>query len=109
MEHLRIENNDTLFLVGDDMHVCIADKEEVYSVNDIVKMVLLTTDIGPFYDDMGLAIDVGNNKVIFIMSEHKCFQNFLFEQIGKYLMVDYQKVIEASVCTDNGIFEIYRR
>lgn len=109
MTHLRIEKDDTLFVVDKDMHVCIDNKEEVYSVNVIEKMVLLTTDVGPLYDDMGLAIDVGDDKVIFIMSEHECFQDFLFEQIGKHLEIDYQKIIEASSCIENNVFEIYRR
>ena len=109
MTHLRIEKDDTLFLVGSDMHVCINNTDEVYSVNDIEKMVLITTDLGPLYDDMGLAIEVGDNKVIFIMSGHKCFQDFLFDQIGKHLLVDYEKVIEASTCIENDIFVIYKR
>ena len=75
----------------------------------VEKIVLLTTDLGPFYDDMGLAIDVGNDTAIFIMSEHKCFNDFLFEQIGKVLSIDYQKVIEASSCIERNVFEIYRK
>ena len=67
----------------------------------------MTTDLGPFYDDMGLAVDVGNNTVIFIMSEHKCYSSFLFDQIGKVLPIDHHKIIDASSCTENSIFEIY--
>ena len=58
---------------------------------------------------MGLAIDVGNNTANFSTSEHKCFRDFLFEQIGKALPIDYQKVIEASSCVERKVFEIYRK
>jgi len=58
-------------------------------------------------DDMGLAVEFANNNVVFIMSEHKCFSPFLFDQIGKVLPIDFQKVIDASVCTEKRVFEIY--
>lgn len=109
MTHLRIELEDSLFLEGNEIHACIGKQEYVYSLESIEKIVLLTTDLGPFYDDMGLAIDVGNDTAIFIMSEHKCFQDFLFEQIGNALPIDYQKVIEASSCVERNVFEIYRK
>ena len=109
MTHIRIELDDSLFLEGNEIHAYVANQEYIYSLESIEKIVLLTTDMGPFYDDMGLAVDVGNNTAIFIMSEHKCFQDFLFEQIGKVLPIDYQKVIEASTCIEKNVFEIYRK
>lgn len=109
MTHIRIEEEDALYLEGNEIHAYLANQEYVYPLEAIEKMVLLTTDIGPFYDDMGLAIDVGNNTAIFIMSEHRCFKDFLFEKIGKVLPIDYQKVIEASACVENNVFEIYRK
>ena len=109
MTHIRIELDDTLFLDGNEICAYVADQEYIYSLESIEKIVLLTTDMGPFYDDMGLAIDVGNNTAIFIMSEHKCFKDFLFEQIGKVLPIDYQKVIEASTCIEQNVFVIYRK
>lgn len=107
--HLRINAEDSLFLEGNKIHACIEGKEYLYSLESIEKIVLLTTDLGPFYDDMGLAVDVGNNTVIFIMSEHKCFNDFLFEQIGKVLLLDYQKIIEASSSVESKAFEIYKK
>lgn len=109
MTHLRIEFEDSLTLKDNCIFACIAKKEYVYSLEKVEKIVLLTTDLGPFYDDMGLAIDVGNDTAIFVMSEHKCFQEFLFEQIGKVLPIDFQKVIEASSCIERNVFEIYRK
>jgi len=93
--------------VGNKIHVVIDSMEYVYGLPSVYKIVLLTTDSGPMHDDMGLVIDVGNNDVIYILSEHKCFTPFLFDQIGKALPVDYQKIIEASTYTDEGVFELY--
>ena len=109
MTHLRIETEDELYLEEQEIHAIINGQEYIYSLDVIEKIVMLTTDLGPFYDDMGLAIDVGNETAVFIMSEHECFQPFLFEQIGKVLPIDFQKVIDASMCKDNNVFEIYRK
>ena len=98
---------DSLSIVGDKIYAVAASKEYIYDLSSINKIVLFTTDSGPIYDDMGLAVDVGNDEVIFIGSEHKCFSPFLYDQTGKALPIDYQQIIEASTCTDNGIFEIY--
>ena len=91
---LKIETEmDSLCLVGDKIHAVVNSIEYVYGLPSVKKIVLLTTDLGPMHDDMALVIDVGNNDVIYIMSEHKCFTPFLFDQIGKALPVDYQKII----------------
>ena len=106
---IRVEtDDDLLYMENNKIHANVNSKEYVYDVSAVEKLVILTTDMGPFYDDMGLAVDVGNNNVIFIMSEHRCFKPFLFEQIGKALPIDYQKVIDASACTDRKVFEIYK-
>ena len=109
MTCLRIETNDMLTLEGNEIQASISNQEYAFPLESVEKIVILTTDMGPFYDDMGLAIDVGSDTVIFIMSEHRCFQTFLFEQVGKALPVDYQKIIEASTCIEKGVFEIYRK
>lgn len=101
--------DDSLCLVDDRLHVIVHSMEYVYELSSINKIVLFTTDSGPSYDDMGLAIDVGNDDVIFIMSEHRCFRPFLFDQVGKVLPIDYQKIMDASTCADNRVFEIYTR
>lgn len=56
---------------------------------------------------MCLAVDVGNNNVIFIMSAHKCYKSFLFDQLGKALTIDYEKIIAAASCVTRNVFEIY--
>ena len=108
INEIRVETeDDDLFLMDDKIHAIVDSREYIYELSRVNKIVLITTDLGPFYDDMGLAIDVGNNDVIFIMSGHRCYKSFLFDQIGKSLPIDYQKIIDASSCTEKKIFELY--
>lgn len=110
MNHIKVETNeDSLHLIDNEIRARVDNHEYVYTIDLVEKIVILTTDVGPFYDDMALVIDVGNNTAIFIMSEHKCYKEFLFEQIAKVFTIDYQKIIEASTCIENKVFEIYRR
>ena len=102
-------DEDSLSLTDHKIRAVVDSMEYVYDLDSVEKIVVLTTDMGPFYDDMGLAIEVGNNNVIFIMSGHRCYKSFLFDQIGKALPIDYQKIIDASACTTNNVFEIYVR
>lgn len=107
---IRVEmENDFLCLVGDKIHAVVDSKEYTYDLSMVNKIVLFTTDSGPFDDDMGLAIDVGNNDVILIMSEHECYMPFLFDQVGKVLPIDFQKIVDASACTENSAFVIYEK
>lgn len=110
MNHIRVETNeDSLAIVNNEIQVTVGNITSTYSLESVEKIVLLTTDMGPLYDDMGLAIDVGQDTAIFIMSEHRCYEEFLFNQLGKTLPIDFQKIIEASTCIDNNVFEIYKR
>lgn len=102
-------DEDSLSLIDNRIWAVAGPDTYIYDLERVEKIVILTTDMGPFFDDMGLAIDVGNDDVIFIMSSHRCYQEFLFEQIGKVLPLDYQKIIDASSCTENKVFEIYVR
>ena len=106
MKLLQLGPEDFLTLEENVLRVWVENQKYVYSIESIEKMVLLKTDAGPFYDDMGLAIDTGET-VILILSEHNCFQNFLFEQLGQVLPVDYQKVMEATLYAGQNKFVIY--
>ena len=100
-------DNDSLSVTDHKIYAVVDSTEYVYELDSVEKIVILTTDMGPFYDDMALAVDAGNNNVIFIMSSHRCYKSFLFDQIGKALPIDYLKIIEATTCTTNNVFEIY--
>ena len=110
MKHIKIETNeDSITLIDNCIKANVSSIEYSFSIDEVEKIVILTTDMGPFYDDMGLAVDVGNDTAIFIMSEHRCYKTFLFDQIAKVFPIDYQKIIDASICTENNIFEIYKK
>ena len=106
---IRVETEeDSLYLADDKIHAIEDSEEHIYELS-VNKILVLTTDKGPFYDDMCLAVEVGDDDVIFIMSQHRCYKSFLFDQIGKALPIDYEKIIEASACTENCMFEIYTK
>lgn len=80
-----------------------------YKLSEIEQVMLITTELGPFLDDMCLAIRIDDETAIFIMSEHQSYNHFLFDQLGKAISLDYEEIIKASTCTENNIFLIYKR
>ena len=107
---IRVETEEeSLYLADDKIHAIADSEEHIYVLSSVIKILVLTTDKGPFYDDMCLAVELGDDDVIFIMSEHRCYKSFLFDQIGKVLPIDYEKIIDASACTENCMFEIYTK
>ena len=104
-----IEPNDTLSLKDGKIQALAGGTEYHFSLSEIEEVLIITNDLGPFYDDMCLAIMIDSQTAIFIMSEHPMYQTFLFEQLGKVLPLDYNKIIEASICTENNIFVIYKK
>lgn len=105
---IYIKNDeDSIILEDNNIHVIADNKEYLCELSSINEMDLLTTDSGPFADDMCLVIFADNNFVFLVMSEHRCFRPFLFDQIGKVLPIAYQKIIDATTCTKKNIFEIY--
>ncbi len=102
-------NEDSIILEGNKIHAIADNKEYICELSSINEIDLLTTDSGPFADDMCLAVFADNNIVFLVMSEHRCFKSFLFDQIGRVLPIDYQKIIDASTCTKKNIFEIFIR
>lgn len=100
-------DNDCLFLKDNMIHAVVQEEQFIIPLCSVKRIFLLTTDTGPLKDDTGLAIEANNSTVVLIMSEHKCFSSFLFDQIGKFLPIDFQKIAEASVCTENKIFKLY--
>ena len=103
------EDGDSVSLTDNVIHVVSDSNEYDFELSCVERMAMITNNLGPFYDDMALAVEVGNNTVIMIMSGHNSFKPFLFDQIGKVLPVDFNKIIEASTCTENGIFELYSK
>ena len=108
MDIFTLKNNDTLEIANDDIKMSIAGKAFSFAIADIVKIAVLTTDQGPFYDDVALAITLGD-RVFVIPSENKLYDKFLFGGISKKLTIDFEKAMEAASCTENAEFVIYQR
>lgn len=82
----------------------------IYKLNldDIKKISVITTDQGPFIEDMFVYIEIPDNNFFVVESEMPEF-NFLFtvfESIGGF---DYDKFIKATSSTDNAEFICYEK
>ncbi|MDE6731321.1 MAG: hypothetical protein K2J77_00400 [Oscillospiraceae bacterium] len=106
---LTLCNIDTICVKDGKIAVVFKDKEYLFAKEEIEAAMIITTDKGPFYDDMCLAIRIDSETAIFVMSEHPCYKEFLFDELKTLIKIDYNKVIEASTCTENNIFFIYKR
>lgn len=110
MEFIKIlTEQDTLVLENNTLMAKADGHEYAFPLESIMRLVIATMDSGPLFDDMGLIVQVGEDTSFLIMSEHKCYEPLLFQQLGKALPVDYQKIIEASSCTEQNYFEIYSK
>ena len=105
---LIMEKEDTVLLKESVLHAFFGGKEYTFDLSSVNVIFLVTNDEGPVCDDLYMKIDAESAEII-IMSEHECFWPFLFEQLGKALELDYQKIIEAQFSVDNKEFEIYRK
>ena len=106
---LTLSNKDTICIKNEKIAVVFENSEYAFTKDEIEAAMLITTDKGPFYDDMCLAVRIDNDTAVFVMSEHPQFEGFLFNEFKTLIDIDYRKVIEASSCTKNKIFFLYQR
>lgn len=105
---IKIQNeNDSLKMENDIIKAFSAGKVFEFNIRELQKAMIITTDLGPFYDDMCLALQFKSEATVFIMSGHSEYQAFLFDQLGKSIKLDYEKIISATTCIENNIFVIY--
>ena len=106
---IRINSTDTIGINNGRLEAKAEEKEYFFVKEQIEEILLITTDMGPFYDDMGLAVRIDENTAFLIMSEHPRFQPFLFEELKTIVEIDYEAVIKASSCIQNNVFSVYKR
>lgn len=106
---LTLNNSDTICVCDGKIAVVFENREYSFAKEEIEAAMIITTDKGPFYDDMCLAIRIDSETAVFVMSEHPQYSGFLFDELKTLIKIDYGKVIEASSCTENNIFFIYKR
>lgn len=106
---LTLNNVDTVCVRNGRVEAVFEGKSYSFTKEDIEKVMIITTDKGPFYDDMCLVIRIDSETAVFVMSEHPQFSGFLFDELKTLVRIDYNKVIEASACIENNIFILYNR
>lgn len=106
---LTLNNSDTICVRDGKIAVVFENGEYSFAKEETESAMIITTDKGPFYDDMCLAIRIDSETAVFVMSEHPQYSGFLFDELKTLIEIDYGKVIEASSCTENNIFFIYKR
>lgn len=102
-------SSDSLSLENGKIRAFADGTEYFFDVSEIEEALLITNDLGPFCDDMCLALRINSETAIFIMSEHPCYSTFLLDQLGKTLELDYNMMIKASTCFENNVFVIFKR
>ena len=70
----RFKNSDMIETIDDEIHISADKKTYCYKMADIVKLVILTTDQGPVFDDVALLIMV--KETFFVIPS----ENYLFEK-----------------------------
>ena len=106
---LTLNSQDTICVKDGKISVVFEGKEYSFAKEEIEAAMIITTDKGPFYDDMCLAVRIDSETAVFVMSEHPQYSGFLFDELKTLVEIDYGKVIEASTCTENNIFFLYQR
>lgn len=106
-----IENDDKIIIKDNCIEVYVQKEKYCFDKSEIEEINIITTDLGPFYDDMCLTIRFSrkDDVVVFIMSEHPLYKKILFEELSHIVDLDFQAIIEASTCTENKTFLVYKR
>ncbi|MBR3970733.1 MAG: hypothetical protein IKJ87_06610 [Ruminococcus sp.] len=109
MRTFDLSNEDSLIVKDNKIVANVGGQELVFDIEAVNKLVVYTTCMGPLSDDMGMIIHLSGDTTISIMSGHECYENFLFDGLGKALPIDHKKIIEASGCTEPEMFVIYKK
>jgi hypothetical protein len=79
-----------------------------FDIKNLQKISIITTDEGPFLDDVGLALTF-IDTILVLSSEHSCYTKILFDSFSDVLSINYENVIKASTCTENAEFVLWIR
>lgn len=106
---IKVLDGDSLKVESGKILVEVNNENFTFEPSEVEHVLIITTDLGPFEDDMCLTLRIDSETAIFIMSGHPCFQGFLFDELPTIIDVDYEQIIKASQCTQNVIFCVYTR
>jgi hypothetical protein len=79
-----------------------------FDIKNLQKISIITTDEGPFFDDVGLALFF-IDTILVLPSEHSCYKKMLFNSFSDVLTINYENVIKASTCAENAEFILWIR
>ncbi len=75
----------------------------ILDLNEIVKISIVTNDLGPFLEDAFIYIYMNNEDIYFIATENLYFNN-LYEKVSKFQDFDFDMMIKSMQCTNNDEF-----
>ena len=105
---IRITNeNDSLILKDNEIHAFTDNNEHVYNLSTIRRLEIISSSSELDNIEKYLVLYIGDDTAIFINSDHKCFQPFLFKQLNSNLSLNHKRIIDAMGCTEDATFEIY--
>lgn len=106
---IKVPDGDSLKVESGKILAEVDGEKFTFEPSEVEQALIITSDLGPFEDDMCLALRINSETAIFIMSGHPCFRGFLFDELSTVINVDYEQIIKASQCTQNAVFQIYTR
>lgn len=85
-----------------------SDGLKTISWDEISRITIVTTDHGPFIEDVFFVIE-GSGSAMIVTHEDATRLN-LMDALGSHLTgINYEQAIEAMTCTDNNSFVIFER
>ena len=111
------KKNENKKQIEDDYQVELTEKSvivthpsrptEQIDWNDIEEIRIVTTDEGPFRPDVWLLL-MGNEKGCSIPQGSKGWDK-VYDVVSKYEKFNFKNVIKSASCTDNQIFELWKK
>lgn len=107
---IRIESSEDKVTLSDGKITAIKEGMVYkFPLSDVREILIKTSNGGPLSDDMRLVVRFIGETSLALMSQHACYENFLFEQLGKAFELDYNMIMKASSCVENNAFMLYKK
>lgn len=105
---LAVEPGDSLVFRNDQFFLVAADGRHLTRhLGELVSVSVLTTDQGPFADDVHLTLDFGGPLWLMAIS-HPEYKEF-YEALTRRLSFNYEQYLQAVLSVDNNVFLVWSR
>lgn len=105
---IMLAHDDSIHCDSQRLKIEHQGKPAEFVLSLVEKLSILTTDRGPFEDDMALAVFVFE-EVFLLPSQHPLYEQLLFDQLGKVFPLNYSAITAASASCDPAEFVIFTR